>query len=548
MKCEEVLTVYKAIKFGDSRRAPIAEPKEPLKTVTGQINRNSLACCSGTHCPYLNGRDVSRLFAEWDYLRQRVDEMERVMALAQTEIEKLRQENEKLKAEREALHYDLKQMLSKIFKSQAKPRQDANPPKRGAPCGHRGNSRRRPKEISEFIDIYPDRCDRCGGQVNGYPNTFDEHVIEDIEIKKRVTCYRFHAGYCQRCKEVVYPQKEGIPANDRIGAEARAVGGYLRHLGLTYRKAASIFKGIFGLDLTHPSFMAFNTEQAQNGLSVYEGIKQLIRHSPCVNADETGWRVNGQNHWLWLFTNKDAALYLIDKSRGSKVVSNVLGAKYEGVLTADFYSGYNKLRAQAKQRCLAHLLREIKEVEEKDKLAPDSIDGRFCEELKTVFKQTIDTWNEYHKGMKALQDLIKEKRQAIARLVELLLSPIKHRDTRRLRNRIIKHNQELFIFLDNPAVEPTNNRAERQLRPMVITRKVTFGNRSAVGALNQAMLMSIIQTGLLNGIEPLDICLALSVKPLASFAELPRIRSPCIEKTELNPGFFNNLFRLPATH
>jgi len=486
-----------------------------------------MGCLGGHYCPYLKGGDVWCLIAERRCLSQRINEMERVMALAEAEIEKLRQENEKLKEEREALRYELNQMLGKIFKPQVKPRHDAtNQPKRGAPCGHRGNSRRRPGEISEVIDIYPEKCDRCGGQVNGYPNTFDEHVIEDIEIKKRVTCYRFHYGYCQQCKRVVYPKKERIPANDRIGSEARAIGGYLRHLGLTYRKAASIFKGIFGLNLTHPSFMAFNTEQAQNGLSVYEGIKQSIRHSPCVNADETGWRVNGQNHWLWVFTNKDAALYLIDKSRGSKVINNVLGEKYEGVLTTDFYSAYNKLEAQAKQRCLAHLLHEIKEVEEKNRLASDSIDGRFCEELKTVFRQTIDVWNEYREGTKVLQDLVKEKGQAISRLVELLLLPIKHRDTRRLRRRITKHNRELFTFLDNPVVEPTNNRAERQLRPLVIMRKVTFGNRTALGALNQAVIMSIIQTGVLNGIEPLDICQALSLKPLASFAELPRIRSP----------------------
>ena len=300
----------------------------------------------------------------------------------------------------------------------------------------------------------------------------------------------------------------------------------MRHLGLTYRKTASIFKGIFGLDLTHPSFMAFNTEQAQNGVSIYEGIKQSIRHSPCVNADETGWRVNGQNHWLWVFTNNDAVLYLIDKSRGSKVVSNVLGERYEGILTTDFYSAYNKLQAQAKQRCLAHLLDEIDKVEEKDKLAPDSIDGRFCEEMKIVFKQTIDAWNEYRQGLKALQDLTNERMRAISSLVELLLLPIKHKDTRRLRRRIIKHNQELFTFLDNPAVDPTNNRAERQLRPMVIMRKVTFGNRSAAGALNQAVTMSVIQTGVLNGIEPLDICQALSLKPLTSFVELARPRPP----------------------
>ena len=110
--------------------------------------------------------------------------------------------------------------------------------------------------------------------------------------------------------------------------------------------------------------MAFDTEQAHNGLSIYEGIKQQVRHSPCVNADETGWRVNGQNHWLWVFTNKGAALYLIGKSCGSRVVSTVLGKKYEGAVTTDFCPAHNKLEAQAKQRCLAHLLREIKEVSE----------------------------------------------------------------------------------------------------------------------------------------------------------------------------------------
>jgi len=526
MKCEEILTIDKAIKFGDSRIAPVAEPKGAGEAFEGYFNKSGMACCYGTRCPYINGGDIRRLIAERNYLSQRLDETERLMGVAEAEIEGLRQENAELKEEKEALHYDLKQMLSKIFKPKVKPHHDADHPKRGAPCGHRGNSRRRPEEISEVVDIYPDKCDQCGGQVKGYPNTFDEHVIEDIEIKKRVTCYRFHSAYCRQCKRVVYPKKEGIPANDRIGCEARAVGGYLRHLGLPYRKTASIFKGIFGLNLTHPSFMAFNTEQAQNGLSIYEGIKQSIRHSPCVNVDETGWRVNGDNHWLWVFTNKETALYLIDKSRGGKVVRIILGEKYDGGLTTDFYSAYNKFEAQVKQRCLAHLLREIKKVEEKEKLTPDSIDGRFCQELKTVFKQTIDAWNKYREGTKVLQDLTNEKGRAISRLVELLLWPIKHKDTRRLRRRIIKHNQELFTFLDNPVVEPTNNRAERQLRPMVIMRKVTFGNRSAAGALNQAVTMSIIQTGVLNGIEPLDICLALSLKPLTSLIELPRPRPP----------------------
>jgi len=202
-----------------------------------------------------------------------------------------------------------------------------------------------------------------------------------------------------------------------------------------------------------------------------------------------------------------------------------LGEKYPGVLISDFYSAYNKLQALAKQRCLGHLLAEIKKIQEKNKLAPESIDGIFCQELKTVLKQTIAVWNEYHEGTRVFEDLVKEKERAISRMVELLSLPIEHKDVRRIRKRIIKFNQELFTFLDNPLVEPTNNRAERQLRPNVIMRKITFGNRSALGASNQAVMMSEIQTGILNGIEPLDISLALSLKPLTSFTELPKIRS-----------------------
>ena len=133
------------------------------------------------------------------------------------------------------------------------------------------------------------------------------------------------------------------------------------------KKVAKIFKDVFDLNLTHPSFLAFNTEQAQNGASLYEAIKQSIRRSPYVNGDEMGWRVNGENHWLWVFTNKDAALYQIDKSRGSKIIGNILGEKYQGVLVSDFYSAYNKLQALAKQRCLGHLLAEIKKIQEKNK-------------------------------------------------------------------------------------------------------------------------------------------------------------------------------------
>jgi hypothetical protein len=100
-----------------------------------------MECHRGIYCPYVNGGDIRRLIAERDYLSQRLDEMDRLMALAEAGIEKLRRENQELKEENKTLRHQLKQMLGKIFKRQVKPPHDADRLKRGAPCGHRGNSR-----------------------------------------------------------------------------------------------------------------------------------------------------------------------------------------------------------------------------------------------------------------------------------------------------------------------------------------------------------------------------------------------------------------------
>lgn len=475
-------------------------------------------CHNGHRCPYIAGIDVFSLQKDWEYLKAQVLDLE--TRLAQQE-----KENQNLVQEKEALQYQLKQALAKIFKPRVKPKSIADQPKRGAPVGHPGRGRKRPSVISDYFDVYPQGCDKCGGEIQVYEKTFDEHIVEDIEVRKKTTCYRFHYGYCPRCQKIVYlkgKDKASIMPYDRIGPLARAVGGYLRYLGLPYRKVKKVFKDVFDFKITHPSLLVFNTEQARNGLGLYEEIKEKIRDSRYVQGDETGWRVRGENWWLWVFTNELATLYQIDKSRGSKVVRDVLGKKYQGVLGSDFYSAYNKLTALARQRCIGHLLDELKKIQGKNKFTPDSIEGIFCQQLKEVLKQTIEIWNDYHKGVKTLEDLRQEKELAILKIIELLLLPSEHKDIRRIRKRIIKHNQELFTFLDNPLIEPTNNRAEPQLRPNVIMRKITFGNRSELGAGDHAIIMSIVQTGISNGSEPLDIFKALSVKPLTSYAELPR--------------------------
>lgn len=495
-----------------------------------RFSGKKVACPYKEACPHLNFEPAARVLAQRDYLSQRVDEMGRIMDLAREKIEKLQEEKEALKKEMDSVKQESREANSNIFKPGVK--KEENKKKRGSPFGHPGSSRRVPGRIDQYVDIYPAKCGHCGGkELTIYQNCFEEHTVEDIQVKTVTTCYRSHYGYCQQCKKVVYPEgRAEIVPRGRIGLNARAIFGYLRYLGIPFRKVVKISKDVFGLEITHPALLRFETEMAKNGEAVYQKIKEVVRHSPFIHADETGWRVDGKNFWLWEFINKQVALFRIEDSRGSEVVKDTLGEKYEGVLHSDFYSAYNdNIKAEGKQKCLAHLLREAKKIEEKNS-GPNGQEELFCQKLKGAIKGAIESWNEFHRGKKTIEDLKITKEVTKEKLVEVLFVPTENKDIRRLKKRIIKHQNELLTFLDQPEIEPTNNRAERGLRASVIMRKITFGSRSPRGARNHQVLMSILQTALLQGTQPLHTFLYLVTNrgnSLISFQGKPaKIRPP----------------------
>ena len=492
---------------------------KPRDLMVGEEEKLTISICKeGKNCPYLNGGSLFQVVAEKDYWQEIAEKRERVMTLAEKEILKLREENHLLKEKIKSVQQELNQAHQKPFKREQKKEEDKPDKKRGAPVGHRGKGRKKPEKIDQYIDIWPTECDKCGCEnITVYPQSFEEHIVQDIQVRVVNTSYRFHYGYCLKCKKTIYPKrKAAIIPKSRIGANARAVSGYLRYIGIPYRKTKKIFENIFGLEITHPSLLNFDTKMAKNGEPLYEKIKNRIRHSHWVCADETGWKVNNENWQLWDFINKEAALYRIKKSRGADIVKDTLGEKYGGFLSSDFYSSYNSIEALGKQKCIVHLLREVKEIEEKSKFAVKSRESLFCENLKTVFKEALEAWNRFHAGKETeenLEELKKFKNITAQKITDILLYPSENKDIQRIKKRIIKHNNELLTFLEHPEVEPTNNRAERGLRPSVIMRKIMFGNRSEVGAKNHAIIMSIVQTGILNNKQTLDLFLSLATNP-----------------------------------
>lgn len=230
----------------------------------------------------------------------------------------------------------------------------------------------------------------------------------------------------------------------------------------------------------------------------YEQLMLRMRASGVIHADETSWRIDGKNAWAWVFTQPLLTLFVVDDSRGGKVVGDALGVAFGGKLVCDFYSAYDGLDCD-KQRCLTHLLREVKELGGKDEsfaADPWAVKlKRWCKDAiahKKKWKALADP--QYERGASRVED----------RLDQLVkLNPI-HAEAKRLHKRVKKYRPELTRFLWDEQLEPTNNPAERALRPLVVARKVCGGSRSAAGADAWAKLSSILATQEQNGKNVLE--------------------------------------------
>jgi len=222
-------------------------------------------------------------------------------------------------------------------------------------------------------------------------------------------------------------------------------------------------------------------------------IREAIRGSPAVNVDETGWRVGGRNNWLWAFVTETLTLYRVAPSRAGRIAAEELGKEFGGVVVADFFGAYNKLSCE-QQKCIVHLLRELRECAKKNNTAEYAA---FRKKLKRVIADAV--------RLAGREDYDPDKNESLVwrlhdRLAALGAGEYKNPDCRRIAKRLRKHEANLFTFLFHPGVvTPDNNRAERAIRPAVVIRKISGGSRTPNGANATADLMSLSQTCRLNG-------------------------------------------------
>jgi len=368
--------------------------------------------------------------------------------------------------------------------------------RRGAPTGHRGASRPVPKNIDDTHMVPPPGQCNCGGIHIQPTDQFDHKYVQDIPpVCCVTTLWKYQHGLCQDCGQAVWHEEgfQGPPVV--IGPNLRAHLTMMRQMGSSFRKLSDFCTETLGIALTPAGVLGIVNRTSEQLLPAYREIASELPSQPYLHGDETGWKVRGKNWNLWVLCNRDLTYFHSDQSRGSKVPRRLLGADYPGIVICDFYSAYNFLPKT--QRCLIHLLRDLKEERQ---LRPSHPTLR-------EFEQRLHDLIQAGKQVQAMPEgQIKNKRideltQELQAIANMTLPRGKPQN---LTKRISRYQENLLRFVSDPRVEYHNNRAERQLRPSVITRKTSFGSDTEQGAQRHCVINSVVQTCRLQDRRPID--------------------------------------------
>jgi transposase len=364
----------------------------------------------------------------------------------------------------------------------------------GRPEGHPGEYRRRPAQVDREVEVPLACCPHCAGPLSGLEQRA-QYIEEIPPVRPLCVKVTTWTGVCGRCGRVEsrHPLQTSTAvgaAGNHLGPRAQALAVLLSHrAGLTMSRTCQVLHDLCGLKLSRGGLAQLLQRAGRKLEPFYAEIRQRIQGSAAVFADETSWYVGRPGWWLWVFTTPAATLYRVEAGRGSDVVSATLGDEFGGMLVSDCLASYNPIEC-AKHKCIAHHLRVLAEQEQT--LERRGVKSEYLLLWKLQLQDVIATWEKRDQREPAAYAL---KVRQLTRGVENLLarSPPEAEEVV-FRNRMLRQRDHLLGCLKNPAAEPTNNRAERDLRPAVIDRKLSCGNKTPAGKQAWEVLRSVLVT------------------------------------------------------
>ena len=394
----------------------------------------------------------------------------------------------------------------------------------GRKRGHPGARRPTPDHVDRYEQHSLSQCPHCESAL-GEPIRSHTRLIEDIPpVTPQVTEHTIHGYWCGTCRKIVTPTVTEALPHSTLGLRFLIYTAWLHYaVGVSVGNCVKIAAASLGFTVSPGGLTQGWKNLALLLEGGYQDILHKIRTSAVLHADETGWRINGVTHWLWAFATRLHCYYLIDRHRGTSVVTGVLGTVFPGILITDFWGAYNALEALAKQKCYFHLFTELVKV---DKLTTGPPWRRFRKKLARLLRDAVRLGER--RGKLSAKRYDRRKAKLHRRLDELIAVPWTNRHAKRLVKRLRRHRLEMLTFLDHPDVSPYNNHAEQQMRVAVHTRKVSQQNRSELGAKTHAILLSHFRTAQLQKLNPIDYLVQLARHAIPT--QIPR---PTVEPLPL---------------
>jgi len=356
---------------------------------------------------------------------------------------------------------------------------------------------------TEEVPHVLDRCPDCGRNLSGGWEHSRRQVIEIPLTPVRIIEHVLIARRCGVCGKVHIPKlgiAEGVVGKTRLGVNLMSLIATLSVAKrMPQRMIQKLLDGLYGLKISVGEISEVLHRVSDWSKATVGQILTSIRGSPDVSCDETGWREDGINGYLWSVSTGSERFYYFHRRRASRIIRHILGGNFSGVLGCDFYAGYDWYMGP-KQRCWVHLLRDLAKLVEAH--------GSASEWALAV----KDIWKAARKVARR-SDLSDEVRLRLREQLQTKLLWIAQRyaadkdcPQHALAKRICRYLPELFTFVEHPHVAWHNNAAERAIRPAVIARKVSGGTRSVRGSQTKTRLMSVFATWALQGKQPIAAC------------------------------------------
>ena len=466
-------------------------------------------------CPYLEGLPPQTVWRRAQEAAGTECHYEHVLQQLQQELDQERRRRQEVEQENQQLQAQLQALHRRQFKGRKPappPPAPAAPPgppkKRGAPKGHPAWQRPKPDHVDLIVPVpAPAACPCCHGTELSPVAEAHQHLQEDIVLEPRVvvTCFLHEQVHCATCDRHVHAPGPGELPGSYIGPAAKATALYLRHeLHASDRKISRFFADFFGLKFVPASAFGFERQAVRRGRPLYADLLEKVRALAVVHGDETHWRHDGQNYWVWYAGDDDLAFFRWDAHRSTEAAQALLGEHFDGILVADAYAAYNGVHPKDRQSCLAHIKTKAKELEQEVALlhgsAADPQARQFCQKIQGLMHDACQAHRPLARGRWRAKRAKKQERRLRGQLRQICRHPLRHPRTGSFRQRLLGPEQKLlFTCFRRPNVPPTNNQAERSLRPVVILRHVIQGARSDKGLENHTVLRSLLETARRQG-------------------------------------------------